>query len=143
MPVEILGALELFMVEAIGMTAVAIASVTAGKLTLAQWRALVVLGRTDGLRVGDVAQAVGMSLPSASRLIRRLERRGFATTVRDPSDRRATLVRLTPKGTAIRQDVIDCRREMMEAALQLYAPHLPTRLAPGLAAIATALAQYK
>jgi DNA-binding MarR family transcriptional regulator len=131
------------MFEAIGMTAVALASVSAGELTLAQWRALVVLGRADALRVGEIAQATGMSLPSTSRLIQRLERRGFATTERDESDRRATLVRMTAAGNEVRQAVVACRRELMEAALQRNTPRLPRDLAPGLSAIATAFDRYK
>jgi DNA-binding MarR family transcriptional regulator len=143
MPIDIIESLELLVFEAIGMTAVALSLVSTGELTLAQWRALVVLGRADGLRVGEIAQAVGMSLPSASRLIQRLERRGLVTTERDESDRRATLVRLTASGMEVREAVVKCRREMMEAALQRHAPRLPRGLAPGLSAIATAFDQYR
>jgi DNA-binding MarR family transcriptional regulator len=143
MPMDVIESLEILVFEAIGMTAVALATVSAGELTLAQWRALVVLGRTDGMRVGAIAQAVGMSLPSTSRLIQRLERQQLVTTERDESDRRATLVRMTPKGADVRQAVVACRREMMVAALQQHAPRLPRGLAPGLSAIATAFDRYR
>lgn len=143
MPIDVIEPLEILVFEAIGMTAVALATVTTGDLTLAQWRALVVLGRADSLRVGAIAHAIGMSLPSTSRLIQRLERRDLVTTERDESDRRATLVRLTPHGKEVRQAVVACRREMMEAALQQHAPRLPRGLAAGLAAIATAFDQYR
>lgn len=143
MPIDIIESLELLVFEAIGMTAVALSLVSTGELTLAQWRALVVLGRGDGLRVGEIAQAVGMSLPSTSRLIQRLERRGLVTTERDQSDRRATLVRLTESGKEVREAVVKRRREMMEAALERHAPRLPRGLAPGLNAIATAFDQYR
>lgn len=143
MPIDIIESLEILMFEAIGMTAVALGVVSAGELTLAQWRALVVLGRSDAMRVGEVSQSIGMSLPSTSRLIQRLERRELVTTERDESDRRATLVRLTAKGREVRQAVVACRREIMEAALQRHAPRLPRGLAPGLNAIATAFDQYR
>jgi DNA-binding MarR family transcriptional regulator len=143
MPVEIIEPLEVLMFEAIGMTAVALATAAAGELTLAQWRALVVLGRRDAVRVGEIATAIGGSLPSTSRLIQRLERRGLVTTERDESDRRATLVRMTPKGTDLRKAVIVSRRRAMDAALAAFAPRLPRGLVPGLKTIARAFDQYR
>ena len=121
MPIEVIESLEILVFEAIGMTAVALATVA----------------------IGEIAQAIGMSLPSTSRLIQRLERRELVTTERDESDRRATLVRLTAKGKEVRQAVVACRREMMEAALQQHTPRLPRGLVPGLSAIATAFDQYR
>jgi DNA-binding MarR family transcriptional regulator len=143
MPIEIIESLELLMFEAIGMTAVALATASAGELTLAQWRALVVLGRGGAVRVGEIAAAIGGSLPSTSRLVQRLERRGLVTTARDEIDRRATLVRMTPKGLDLRSAVIASRRQSMEDALAAFAPQLPRGLAPGLAAIARAFDRYR
>jgi DNA-binding MarR family transcriptional regulator len=143
MPLDIMESLETLIFEAIGMTALALASASAGELTLPQWRALVVLGRSNGVRVGEIASAIGLSLPSTSRLVQRLERRGLVTTERDETDRRATLVRLTPRGQEVRKAVLTCRRRMMEEALQQHAPRLPRGLAPGLAAIATAFDRYR
>lgn len=143
MPADIIEPLEILMFEAIGLTALALAKVSAGELTLAQWRAVVVLGRTDAVRVGEIANAIGMSLPSTSRLIQRLERRELVTTERDETDRRATLVRMTKRGHEVRAAVVKCRREMMDSALQQFAPRLPRGLAPGLTAIATAFDRYR
>jgi DNA-binding MarR family transcriptional regulator len=143
MPGEIIEALEVLMYEAIGLTAVALATVAAGELTLAQWRALVVLGRRPSVRVGEIAAAIGGSLPSTSRLVQRLERRGLVATARDATDRRATLVSLTTKGQGLREDVITARRQAMEAALAARAPRLPRGLAPGLSAIARAFDPYR
>lgn len=109
----------------------------------AQWRVLVVLGRVDTARVGGLATAVGVSLPSTSRLVRRLERRGLVTTERDMEDRRATLVRITRQGRNIRDSVIIRRRTMMEAAIAARAPSLPRGLAEGLTAIARAFDAYE
>lgn len=141
-PAEIIQSLELLMFEAIGMTTVALANASTGELTLAQWRALVVIGRTDEVRVGDIAGAVGMSLPSTSRLVQRLERRQLVTTARDETDRRATLVRLTARGHELRERVVACRRELMEQALAARAGTLPRALPAGLRALATAFDQY-
>jgi DNA-binding MarR family transcriptional regulator len=125
------------------MTAIALSVAAAGELTIPQWRALVVVGRADAVRVGDIAAAIGMSLPSTSRLVRRLERNGLVTTMRDESDRRATLVRISRRGRAIRERVVECRRSMMDEALSVHAPRLPAGLVQGLAAVANAFQQYR
>jgi DNA-binding MarR family transcriptional regulator len=143
MPADIIGPLELLMFGAIGMTTLALSAASAGELTLSQWRALVVLGRRDSARVGEVAGAVGMSLPSTSRLIRRLERRGLVSTERDEGDRRATRVRLTERGRELREEVVRRRRSLMEAALVAHAPTLPPGLGPGLESIARAFDEYE
>jgi DNA-binding MarR family transcriptional regulator len=137
-PADILEPLEMLMFGAIGLTTLALSGASAGDLTLFQWRALVVIGRSGSARVGDIASAVGMSLSSASRLVRRMEGRGLVWTERDRADRRATLVRLTAAGTALRADVVNRRRSLMEAALSRRSATLPDKLGPGLHAIAQA-----
>jgi DNA-binding MarR family transcriptional regulator len=139
---DVIDSLEHLMYEAVGMTAVALATAAAGELTLSQWRILVVVGRLDAIRVGDIAAAVGTSLTSTSRLVQRLERRGLVTTARDEADRRATLVRISDRGLALRERVVACRRELMEAALREGAPNLPKGLAAGLRVIADAFRRY-
>ena len=142
-PSEILECLELVLFGAIGMTTVALSEAAATDLTLQQWRALVVVGRGDGIRVGEAAVRIGMSLPSASRLIRRLERRGYLSTERDESDRRGTIVRLTAEGARIRADVIARRRRLMNQALAQHSTRLPKDLSRGLRTIADAFARYE
>jgi DNA-binding MarR family transcriptional regulator len=140
---DIIESLETLAFEAIGMTAAALSLAAAGELTVFQWRALVVIGRAEAMRVGDIAAAVGMSLPSTSRLVRRLERNELVTTMRDESDRRATLVRISPKGRVVRDRVVAHRRVLMEKALAAHQGRLPARLAPGLAAISAAFQAFK
>jgi DNA-binding MarR family transcriptional regulator len=142
-PAEIIESLELLMYGAIGMTTIALSAASARELTLSQWRALVVLGRNRAVRVGEISAAVGMSLPSTSRMIRRLEQRGLVATARDESDRRATLVSVTRAGRNLRDDVVRRRRTLMEAALAARTPTLPGDLSDGLDAIAKAFAEYE
>jgi DNA-binding MarR family transcriptional regulator len=141
-PAAIIEPLELLMFGAIGMTTLALADSSTRELTMAGWRALVILDRADQTRVGTLANAVGMSLPSTSRLIRRLERDGLVTTERDETDRRATLVKVTAKGHRLRDRVVARRRALMEDALAARSPKIPRGLAPGLAAIARAFEPY-
>jgi DNA-binding MarR family transcriptional regulator len=141
-PAAIIEPLELLMFGAIGMTTLALAGSSTRELTLAGWRALVILDRAHQTRVGTLANAVGMSLPSTSRLIRRLERDGLVRTERDESDRRGTLIKVTAKGHRLRDRVVTRRRALMEEALATRSPKLPRGLAPGLDAIARAFEPY-
>lgn len=130
---RVVDALERIAVEAVGLTARALASVEGSTdLTLAQWRTLVVVDAMGGARIGAIASRVGMSLPSTSRLIRRLERRGAVVTEPDPSDGRASIVRATTAGSTFRAAVAARRQELLAGALG-------ERLARGDPVIAAAL----
>lgn len=125
-----------------GATARALAaSPEAGDLTLTQWRTLIVVVAHEGMHIGDVATRLGVSMPSASRFVRRLEQRGLAGTNRDPNDRRAVVVRATPRGIAVAEDVLRKRRLLILEALAL-APDLPPATDLVLDAVATALSGF-
>jgi DNA-binding MarR family transcriptional regulator len=110
---ELVDALEGMTFGIVGLTARALADVgRENELTLAQWRVLVVLG-AGPLRVGAVAERIGSSLASASRLVTRMESRGFVRTARDERDRRATLVSLAPLGDDVRSRVVRRRRQLI------------------------------
>ncbi len=88
------------------------------ELTFLGWRVLVLLGLgDDSFRLRDVAERLGASAPSTSRLIRRLERRKLVTTGPDPTDRRGLRVSLSPEGEHVRRAVLDRRREILTQAL--------------------------
>ncbi len=136
-----LDALDRVIVAAVGITTVALAQADrAGELTFPQWRVLVVVGdRPSGVRVSEIARRIGASSPSASRLIRRMERAGMVSTERDEADRRATLVRLTPAGARVRSTVIDRRRRLVAQLFRSHAGRLPRDLDQGLRAIGEVL----
>jgi hypothetical protein len=50
---------------------------------------------------------------------------------------------MTDHGRALRERVVACRRELMEAALNAHAPRLPRELTYGLATIALAFERYE
>lgn len=130
------------MFAAVGLTTLALAGAGVPELTLVQWRALVLVGRGDGLRVGEIAARTATSPPSMSRIIRRLERRGLVRMDRDVRDRRAILVSLTPEGRRIRGAVIAVRHGLLQEALDGTLGTMPSDLPAGLAAIADALEAY-
>ncbi|MFE7632297.1 MarR family winged helix-turn-helix transcriptional regulator [Kocuria sp. NPDC057446] len=72
-------------------------------------------GGSGSLRVKDLADALRIAPRSATEVVDLLERQELVERVPDPSDRRATLVALTPRGAALREQVRkDRRRESDE-----------------------------
>lgn len=117
--VSLAAAIERLLAAGIGLTAWAIGrSPRASTMTMVQWRVLVIAARTQGSRVGELAARLGVSAPSASRLVRRMEERGLVRATRAPDDRRATIVTLTDAGRDLVQDVMDRRRTRIEQALR-------------------------
>ena len=64
-------------------------------------RTIMFLQDHDDLTVGDLAEALGISLGRASRIADQFERLGVVTRVRDPQDRRVVRLRKTPEARAI------------------------------------------
>jgi DNA-binding MarR family transcriptional regulator len=140
---RVLAALDRLVLAAVGVTTVALAESGEGHdLTLSQWRALVVISSSTGLRASELAQRIGMSRPSMSRLVRRLERRGVIVAEQDPNDGRATILRATSTGVSVRVAMMARRRELMTDALAARPGSLPRDLASGLDAIAEVLERY-
>ena len=93
------------------------------EITFTQWRAILIVGeRDEGYRVGEVAGFVDAALPTTSRLLRRLERRGLLTLERDEQDRRATRARLTDAGIRVRSSVLAYRRDEIAAIVDEVKP---------------------
>jgi DNA-binding MarR family transcriptional regulator len=81
-------------------------------LTFPQWRVLLVVGeRRDGATVSEVSARVGVTVPATSRQLRRLARRGLLEIRRDERDRRAARARLTERGAAARDAILEYRHE--------------------------------
>jgi DNA-binding MarR family transcriptional regulator len=68
------------------------------KLTPSKLRGLELLAQQDGLRVGELAERVGVDDTTATRLVDRLEELGLAERHSEEGDRRAILVGLTAEG---------------------------------------------
>jgi len=83
-----------------------------------QARALGTVGRTDGLRPSDLADALRIAPRSATEVVDALVERALATRTPDPGDRRAVVVRLTDAGRAALAEVEAARAADAE---QLFA----------------------
>jgi DNA-binding MarR family transcriptional regulator len=55
----------------------------------------------DGVRLTDIARQAGLTKPTVLAAVDDLERLGYVERAPDPADRRAKLVRLTPRGMAV------------------------------------------
>lgn len=87
-------------------------------LTFTQMKALVRLSSpeaTEAPTVKDVAEGLGLSLASASRAVDGLVRRGLASRVEDPDDRRVRRVSLTDDGQAIGDELMAARLAGLES----------------------------
>ena len=110
-PTRSIRALERLAVGSVAITERAIAS-AGTDLTFVQWRVLLIVGEQDGgVRVGEIAERIGAHASPTSRLISRLKSRGVVMTEKDELDGRATRVRLTTVGRALRGRVLEHRRQ--------------------------------
>ncbi len=67
-------------------------------LYIGEMDAIVTLGRAGGMRMGDMARAMLVSAPNATRIVKQLEGRGLAQRGRSSTSDREVIVRLTAKG---------------------------------------------
>lgn len=95
---------------------------TAGELTLAQLSILVTLLDQGPIRMTDLAAHERVRTPTTTVAIRRLEKVGLVKRSRDPSDLRAVLVDITPRGRAVHGESLANRRASLAAMLS----QLPT-----------------
>lgn len=95
---------------------------SASRLTPTNLRALDVLARADGLRVGELADHVGIDDTTASRLADRLESAGLVARRRSPGDRRVAVVELTPHGAELAAILSDQRRAFFRDVLAALEP---------------------
>lgn len=88
-------------------------------LSTTQCKALLELGGLGDCpttwQVSDLAELLGSSLPSMSRAVDGLVKKGLATRVEDPTDRRVRLVRITRDGKGLVDELTTVKRNGLEA----------------------------
>jgi DNA-binding MarR family transcriptional regulator len=65
-----------------------------------------------GTRSTLLAQRAGVTKQAMSQLVRLMERQGYLEQVADPSDTRAKVVRMTPRGEAVKTACVEVRVEL-------------------------------
>jgi len=72
----------------------------------------------DCVRLGDLANRLGVDAPTVTRRVQQLEIRQLVRRVPDPIDKRAFLVHLTPEGGRTIQRVMTAKRTWLERVLE-------------------------
>ncbi len=77
------------------------------RLTMREYDVLVTLERCPegGIRLGELNENVLLSQPSLSRMVDRLEAKGFIARAADPLDQRAMRLSLTEDGRRIQREI--------------------------------------
>jgi DNA-binding MarR family transcriptional regulator len=84
--------------------------------------ALNTLSREGSIRLTALAAATGISQPSMTELVQRLERQGLMNRVNDPEDGRAALVCITDGGRALLDERWHYRRDRLAELLTDLSP---------------------
>jgi DNA-binding MarR family transcriptional regulator len=87
------------------------------------------------LRISDLAERESISQPGMTTLVNRLGKAGLAARVADPTDGRATLVRITDAGRALLAERRAARVQTLLAELRRLSPDDRTALVAALPAV--------
>jgi DNA-binding MarR family transcriptional regulator len=111
----------------------------AGGLTLGQMKALAFLYRNGRRTVGEIAEALGLAMPTASELVDKLAERGLIERGVNPADRRQVHVWLTAEAMAFAREVHALRRAQVRHAFADLEASERAVLVRGLRAISEAV----
>ena len=81
-----------------------------GSLSIVQLHVLTVLETAGPLPMGKLADALDVSVASATGIVDRMQQRGLVERLHDGSDRRVVLVHPTAAGLAVFNDLAEMRR---------------------------------
>ncbi|MGQ9851038.1 MAG: MarR family winged helix-turn-helix transcriptional regulator [Aggregatilineaceae bacterium] len=99
-------------------------------LSVPQFRALLYVYRRAGASLSDVAEHLGLTLPSTSKLVNRLVERGLLTRASAPDDRRRMILNITPTGQIVLDAAAQATRaRLMEQLATLSAEECETVIA--------------
>lgn len=126
---------KLFSVLRRGDTSRAPAATGGGDLTLAQLSILLTLLESGPIRMTELAAHERVRTPTTTVAIRRLEKLGLVKRSRDPSDLRAVLVEVTPRGLVQHREALDSRRAFLSSMLDKLSPEDQGTLAAALGSL--------
>ena len=99
------------------------------ELSIGQFKTLAMLGDTrEEMSLKEVAEAMSLSLPAASRAVDGLVSREYVERREDEVDRRVKRVRIAPAGAAVMERVIAVRIEVLTRWLDTLPEHDRERL---------------
>jgi len=91
-------------------------------LSVPQFRTLGFLERRPGSSLSDVAEHIGLTLPSISRMVDGLVQRGFVSRLISPADRRRSVLSLTPDGVGALARTRRVTRDHLAETVKALAP---------------------
>jgi DNA-binding MarR family transcriptional regulator len=104
-------------------------------LGVPQFRVLAFLGQNPGASLSDVADHVGLRLPSMSTLVSGLVERGLVARQESAQDRRRVTLELTPRGSTTLEQARSATLEQVSRRLEALAPRDLEALSRGLHAL--------
>lgn len=104
-------------------------------ISMAQLHILYTLQRTGEMPMSRLAELLNVSLSNATGLIDRIEERGFVERTRVPEDRRIVLIRVTPAGSRMLDEIDALSDDLLRSVLR----HLDRSKLPGIGEAAAAL----
>jgi len=108
------------------------------EVSLPQFRVLVLLSTSGPLRMGVLAERLGVTVSTFSRTADRLVSQGWATRGQGPDSRREVFLDLTERGRGLVASVTEHRRELIDDVLSRMTPRDRARLASSLTAFSRA-----
>ncbi|WP_038211548.1 MarR family winged helix-turn-helix transcriptional regulator [Xenophilus azovorans] len=96
------------------------AVVQAAGFSVTEWRILATLTGKPGLSIGGLAQISVSKQPTVTRLLDRMEAKGYVERFAHDTDRRITMVRIAPAGQAIVASLIQQAKEHERRVLQPF-----------------------
>ncbi|MFD9423645.1 MULTISPECIES: MarR family winged helix-turn-helix transcriptional regulator [unclassified Streptomyces] len=108
------------------------------RVTLPQFRLLVVLSTHGDAKLVALAERLGVNPSTAMRMLDRLITAGLAERRANPADRRETVLSVTPAGDRLVADVTAGRRREIGAIVERLAPAQRTALVDALTAFTEA-----
>lgn len=107
-----------------------------GKLSLPQFRALVRVNREPQTSLSEVAEHLGMSLSTVSRIVSGLVDKGLLARKGRKDDRRQMTLTITLKGQEVLENARKNTRAKMTRALEVLAPEQRVNICQGMTALA-------
>jgi DNA-binding MarR family transcriptional regulator len=112
-------------------------------MSMAQFRALVFLYRRKGVSLTELAEHLGVTLPTASAIVERMVRRGLVARAVDETSRRRLSLRLTARGAARHEAAREHARRRTAVVLASLTPAKIAALRRGLDVLAETLAHER
>ncbi len=100
------------------------------------------IGEHDGVRLSALAAQMNVDVSTMSRQVATLERGRYVMRETDAADARASLLRLTPRGTRALERLGNARREILAEVLADWSPKERAQFAPLLERFAADVAGF-